>query len=46
VSAAGVAGMTIIAIPSLAPPGYHRWFRWADAHFEEVADAALAALAP
>jgi hypothetical protein len=34
-----VQGMTIFPIPSLAPPGYNKWARWAPAYLENVASA-------
>jgi hypothetical protein len=31
-----VAGLVVILIPSLAPPAYNRWCRWAPDHLDEV----------
>lgn len=41
-----IGGVTIWIIPSLAPPGWNKWSRWADAHLDlvgrEVADVVRA----
>jgi hypothetical protein len=29
--------LEVFVIPSLAPPGWNKWSRWADAHLEAVA---------
>lgn len=34
----------VISIPSLAPPGWNRWSKWAQAHLEAVADTVAATL--
>lgn len=38
-------GMQIIAIPSLAPPAWNRWTRWAGSHMARVASLTADALA-
>lgn len=39
-----VDGMTIITLPSLAPPAWNGWQNWAGSHLEETAALAAAAL--
>ena len=40
-----VGGVAIFLIPSLAPPAFNRWMKWAPGHFEAVAGRVAARLA-
>jgi hypothetical protein len=44
-ASAEVGTTTVVVLPSLAPPAWNRWQRWADAHLEEAAALTAAALA-
>jgi hypothetical protein len=39
-----IDGRTVFVIPSLAPPGWNKWCRWADSYLAAVAKAAAEAL--
>lgn len=38
-------GTVVFVIPSLAPPGYNRWSRWAPVHLDQVCEMVSACLA-
>ncbi|UVE16874.1 uracil-DNA glycosylase family protein [Pseudomonas sp. LS44] len=39
-----VSGIRVFVIPSLAPPQWNKWSRWAEAYLAKVAEAAASAL--